>query len=451
MKRLVVMMTALLLCMAAAASTPRQKKEVENFVIDIASAWEAGDTAGVENMAAKMLEIDPDNDAVYYYRGLCASARGDLKAAEHNFFCAIERDTSNVEYIDALAGMYAGFGRTSHAASIYRAQEKRRPGCYRNPYILSLIADEELRAGNDSSAVSHYDAALSLDPDFALALLGKAEMYRMKANMPAFLTELLRFASNPVVEAGPKTSYLKEVFSRVDGRIYMSWHSQLDAVVEGCLSAHPADSGAWNFAAQWYYSTDRKPRGVELFEKVCGAYPSDPLAHLTMMQVYALDKSYDRALSEGDRVLALTADPGVCLDVHSLSGDILQEDGLWSKAAARYRKALKIRPDYVPVLNNYAYLLCQQGRSLGRALKMSAVVVEKEPDNATYLDTYGWILHLMGRSEEARGVFKHAVACGGRENAVVLTHYAEVLSALGDTALSEYYSGLAKSRPAEER
>ena len=63
---------------------------------------------------------------------------------------------------------------------------------------------------------------------------------------------------------------------------------------------------------------------------------------------------------------------------------------------------------------------------------MSRKTIEAEPDNATYLDTYGWILYLLGRAEEARPHFKHAMLYGGKDSAVILDHYAEVLFDLGE-------------------
>ena len=70
---------------------------------------------------------------------------------------------------------------------------------------------------------------------------------------------------------------------------------------------------------------------------------------------------------------------------------------------------------------------------------MSKVTVEKEPDNATYLDTFGWILYLMGRPAEAKPYFKHAMLYGGKESAVILDHYAEVLYALKEYDLAFVY------------
>lgn len=86
------------------------------------------------------------------------------------------------------------------------------------------------------------------------------------------------------------------------------------------------------------------------------------------------------------------------------------------------------------------------GKSLKKAAGMGKKCVDAEPDNPTYIDTYAWILHLLGRSYEAKDLFRHAMLYGGRESAVILDHYAEVLYSLGDKDLAFLYWGQAIDR-----
>ena len=53
-------------------------------------------------------------------------------------------------------------------------------------------------------------------------------------------------------------------------------------------------------------------------------------------------------------------------------------------------------------LNNYAYYLSEEGTNLQKAEEMSAKAVKVEPKNATYLDTYAWILYKQKRFAEAK-------------------------------------------------
>ena len=127
-------------------------------------------------------------------------------------------------------------------------------------------------------------------------------------------------------------------------------------------------------------------------------------------------------------------------------GDIYAHLGDNAKAYKAYDKALKINPDYVYVLNNYAYYMSLEGKNLKKAHHMSSKAIQQDPDNSTYLDTFGWILFLQGKHVEAKQIFKRAMIYGGKESAVIMDHYAEVLFALKEYDLAFLYWNLAKQK-----
>jgi Tfp pilus assembly protein PilF len=81
---------------------------------------------------------------------------------------------------------------------------------------------------------------------------------------------------------------------------------------------------------------------------------------------------------------------------------------------------------------------------------MSRKTVDAEPDNATFLDTFGWILYLRGELTEAKSFFKTAMLHGGKDSAVILDHYAEVLFALKEYDMAFVYWNLALQKNTED-
>ena len=67
-----------------------------------------------------------------------------------------------------------------------------------------------------------------------------------------------------------------------------------------------------------------------------------------------------------------------------------------------YDSCLVYKQNDAMVLNNYAYYLSLKQKDLKRAEEMSRLSNELEPDNATYLDTYAWVLFQQKRYEEAK-------------------------------------------------
>ena len=54
------------------------------------------------------------------------------------------------------------------------------------------------------------------------------------------------------------------------------------------------------------------------------------------------------------------------------------------------------------------------------------------PDEATYQDTYGWILYKLGRFIEAKEWLYKALVNSQTESAVMVEHYADVLFKNGE-------------------
>lgn len=88
--------------------------------------------------------------------------------------------------------------------------------------------------------------------------------------------------------------------------------------------------------------------------------------------------------------------------IYSTLGDIYFSQDEADKAFAAYDKALKYSPDDEGCLNNYAYHLSKKGVNLDKALNMSKKTIDMEPDNATYLDTYAWVLYCKRQYVQAR-------------------------------------------------
>lgn len=98
---------------------------------------------------------------------------------------------------------------------------------------------------------------------------------------------------------------------------------------------------------------------------------------------------------------------------------------------AEYDRVLTLAPGNLSVLNNYAYLLATRGGDLKKAERMSQLTIREEPNNAVYLDTYGWILHLQGQDDLALFYLRKALdyASSAEIRQVVQLHAAAVLRA----------------------
>ena len=88
-------------------------------------------------------------------------------------------------------------------------------------------------------------------------------------------------------------------------------------------------------------------------------------------------------------------------------------------AIASYEAALDQRADNPIAMNNLAWLLRERDQE--RAVSLAKQANEMAPDNAAILDTYGWILHLAGRHDEALAAMEQAIALAP-DNAEIQEH-----------------------------
>lgn len=517
----------------------------ENMIMSAVSKFDNGDFDGAIRMLKVVVEQDPESDASCYYLALSYFAKQDADLAETYLRKAHELDPENFWYRHRLAvlytatkrpelaiGIYEGllkdfpkksdlyfevvdlysareefekalktldeietvFGKTESTA-VYRFNLLRRMDRadeafksleeynkdYSSPYVLTALADWQISMYNDSTALRYYDEALDIAPDYAPALLGKAETLRMTRKYGEYFSVLEKFVADPYTPVQGKSDYLTAVIQRTDPKFMRSFMPQMDVIMEKTLQVHPSDSTMMGLAAIWYYSTERMDDAQRWFALNSETYPESISARASLVEFLMYAHKWEDLSAEGrkafedfpqesaflemasvgdfnleryddvmdicDRVLQVAPrDSSKTLRAWSTKGDIYMKLGESSKAYKAYDKAMKINPDYVYVLNNYAYYLSIEGKNLKKAYQMSKRTVEAEPDNATYLDTFGWILFLQGKALEAKPFFKKAMLYGGKESAVIMDHYAEVLYALKEYDLAFVYWNMAKNK-----
>ena len=113
------------------------------------------------------------------------------------------------------------------------------------------------------------------------------------------------------------------------------------------------------------------------------------------------------------------SDKGIASDFYAILGDLYHSKEMHAEAYAAYDSSLVYNPNNIGTLNNYAYYLSVERTNLDKAEEMSYKTVKAEPENATYLDTYAWILFEKKRYTEARIYIEQAMKNGGDSSQVI--------------------------------
>lgn len=119
-------------------------------------------------------------------------------------------------------------------------------------------------------------------------------------------------------------------------------------------------------------------------------------------------------------------------------------DKVYLQKAIGVYESLRVKwPKNSSVLNNLAYLLAQNDEKLAEALEYARTAVEQDPEEAGYLDTYGYLLYRSGKPAQAVQSLATAVQkyeSRGMAPADVYEHLGLVNEVLGDRgkALAAY-------------
>ena len=134
------------------------------------------------------------------------------------------------------------------------------------------------------------------------------------------------------------------------------------------------------------------------------------------------------AFEEGKKLAG--NDRNLLLQFNTMLGDSYNGVKDYKRSDDAFEEALKLDANNYIVLNNYSYYLSVRKDKLDYAKKLSEKVIKENPDNATYLDTYAWILYVMKDYIKAKEIFEKIV--DKSNNGTIVEHYGDVLYQLGD-------------------
>jgi tetratricopeptide (TPR) repeat protein len=179
------------------------------------------------------------------------------------------------------------------------------------------------------------------------------------------------------------------------------------------------------------WEADDMDKVISLCQEARQYTPDEMLFYYYQGIAYYKRDSLESALSafqNGIGVINDNSDPAIVSDFYAVMGDILHQKGLAEAAFAAYDSCLVWKDDNVGCLNNYAYYLSERGERLTQAEEMSYKTVKAEPKNATYLDTYAWILFMQGRYAEAKIYIDQALQNMEKSegNAVIIEHAGDI-------------------------
>lgn len=330
-------------------------------------------------------------------------------------------DPSNLAIKQNLAEVYIRVKKYDKALGLLNDVLEKNPA---NIMLRATLADVYLQQNDWISAKKELNTVLksdSLDPDthLRIGLAFYAQTLKDTLVIPEAIDVFRQYEKNYPTDSRSFV-YLGVLHRGI----------KKDSIAEQYFT-RATQSANWNGDAWWqlgwmYFDRQDFKETINLMNKAKQYTPND-------FRIYMLlGIAYNRAgMNQDSRVALERAIELNPMDVNAFSSLGLTYDALemHTESDSAYERALRIDPKSPLVLNNYAYSLSERGMQLERAENMSKASLAADSLNASYLDTYGWILYQKGKYAEALPHILKAVELG-EASSVVLEHLGDVYAKL---------------------
>lgn len=445
----------------------------------------------------KCLNYNNKNEWYLYLAGNIYRLCGHFKKAENIFFQLISLKPDEFDFYACLADVYISAGDLKKALLTYDSIEKKfgldetiilqkkniylklkKPKKAENELIKlvnaypdeiqfkRILADFYMQIGNIEKSLSVHNSILKYNPNDGYSHLGLAACYQILKDEDKFYSELTSGFSSPNVPCEVKVGILIDLTR--DSNIDAKKFERIMKLSEVLVQYYPDDPDVntiyadfqlnngdlyiarlalqkvvetrkdkyaiWeqllfidNKMADWNSMLNHSAEAIEYFPNIPVLYFFNGISNFQLSRYEQAKKSLEfgySILPKNDQLLP---------DFLTFIGEVYYKLDDKEKAYSYFDKLLDADPENLMVMNNYSYYLSLDKANLQKAQTMSLKTIQREPENATYLDTYAWILFEMKQYSEALKYIKKAVDYDSTRSGVIIEHYGDILYFNDDT------------------
>ena len=406
----------------------------------------------------KLIEIEPEKQ-VYYFENTRSlidlkeyrSAIRFIKKTEKKF------GVSN-ESLMLLKDIYINQNNLKEAEKIGQKLAAISPELY------TVLAEIYMHFSAYEKAIITYKKLLDVSPNNPTALVALYKIYSNKGEILQEEQYLSKIASNQNVslEIKKEIFYQKllsnqfleyQAFQKIIEKL-VSMHSEeplfhliladiyakdkqyKQAIEEYYLSLYSGyikDDYVYNKLIQMYWQQENITELLEVTLAAIERYPFSPEFYYYQGLALSTQGKYELSLECLLKGIDYIFDNDLLKsDFYSLMGDILHKLENHQESDKSYIKALTYNPSNTLVLNNYSYYLSQREENLSEAKDMivKCLVLSEGTQNASYIDTYAWVLYKLGEYNLAKDQIEQALKINDK-SPVILDHYGDILHKLG--------------------
>lgn len=401
------------------------KEAVYNILIPLYK--ETNRFADAINLYDRLEKITGTNEIISFDKMRLYMALNSPKKAAQEVDKLIQKFPGENRFQILKGDMLIQQGQKEKAFELYQSILQNDP---QNPYVFISLSDYYKVTGNADKSMEYIILALKsgqLDISTKMEILGQHIESLIRANGKIEETGAL---FKLLIDYHPLEESVHSYYASF--LQYMKREEDAAAVYESMLNLNSKNAQTWFSLMQVYFSKQTYPKVIEVADRAIAATDDNLIFYFYKGITYELMELYTEAFSAHKKALTLFKEgekPELKSDFYAHLGDIYLKFENKDSAFIAYDEAIKLNPNNIIALNNYAYYLSIEKTDLQKAERMSAKTIEKEPKNSTYLDTYAWIFYQQGNYSLAKFYIERAIdnLKEKQESGVILEHYGDIL------------------------
>ncbi|MDB5008354.1 MAG: invasion protein regulator [Mucilaginibacter sp.] len=438
------------------------KPDNEWYWLALADCYEkSNDLAKLETVFNELIRINP-NRPDYFFDKANAYYQQKKYDAALQAYDQLEQLTGPSD--DLLANrqkVYLKQGKVDLAAQQLEKMILANPSQIRYYLFLS----ELYNANNFSDkALKVLLNAEKINANNGLVHLALADIYRDKKNYEACFSELKLAFAVPELDIDQKIKIILGYLPKFPDPDAKASALELSRIL---TVAHPGDSKAYAVYGDMLLQNNKLKEAKEAYQKSVTLNNQVYEVQEQVVRIELGENDLNSAIKDGESSLSLfpnqawmnylvgiawlqkkdvnkalgyiknaasleTQDKELLSQSYSSLGDCYHDLKDNKSADNAYDKALGYNPDNVYTLNNYAYYLSLRGEQLDKAARMSKHSNDLQPNNASFEDTYAWILFKQKDYANAKQWIEKAIADDKDNSAVKSEHYGDIMFYLGN-------------------
>lgn len=366
----------------------------------------------------------PNDPYIYYYLGLMAKEQGRVSLAITAFSTALRVAPNWRELETMQASVLASVGRVNEAK---RMMDKLRARYPKDQTLLSAEIDmlvdhyqwqEALTLAKQWQALAPEDVQVTQLMAWLYGNAGELEQARIYYQRLVKLQQLdndqYAFQMAQAAQAAKKyplaLAYLQKISPKSNLDMLARQQIALIAFKQKDIKTAMAD-----FAA---------------LRKKYASYALE----MYLVEISQLDKLGAHAEAEQRLQQALREYPTQVDALYALAEHQTQINDV-AGAKATYANILQIDPANIDAINALGYLLLTKTQEMARAQQLISAALEKYPSSPAIQDSYGWMLFLQGKPQQALRWLQRAFSAYRKGE--IAAHYVVILNANGERALAQ--------------